>query len=78
MSNFVSYLANADVALSVSCTLASTVIGIVATPLLVWLLVGQAVPIAVGGLAITVLKVVIMPISGGMLINTLWHRPLQR
>jgi BASS family bile acid:Na+ symporter len=78
MSNFVSYLAQADVALSVACTLLSTLIGVVGTPLLVWLLAGHTVPIAVGGLAITVLKVVLMPISVGMVLNTYFHVQLRR
>ncbi len=78
MSNFVSYLAKADVALSVACTLTSTCLGILATPLLVWLFAGHTVPIAIGGLAMTVLKVVIIPLSGGMLFNTFFQRQLQR
>ena len=78
MSNFVSYLANADVALSIACTLTSTLLGVMLTPLLVWLLAGHTVPIAVGGLAMTVLNVVLFPVFAGMLLNTFFHARLNR
>lgn len=41
-SNVIAYLARADVALSVAITFASTLLAVVATPLLTWVYLGSA------------------------------------
>ena len=64
-SNVVSYLAKADVALSVTLTLMSTLLAVAATPLLTWLLVGQTIPVAVGGMLLSLLKIVLLPVLLG-------------
>ena len=75
-SNVVSYLAKADVALSVTLTLMSTLLAVVATPLLTWLLVGQTVPVAVSGMLLSLLKIVLFPVLLGVMLNTFFHRRL--
>ncbi len=56
-SNVVTYLARADVPLSVAMTTVSTVSAIVATPALTKLLVGHLVPVDAGALLLSTLQV---------------------
>ncbi len=56
-SNVVTFLANADVALSVMMTTASTLLAVAATPALTKLLVGTLVPVSVGALLASTLQV---------------------
>lgn len=77
-SNVVSYLAKADVALSVTLTLMSTLLAVAATLLLTWLLVGQTIPVAVGDMLLSLLKIVLIPVLLGVLLNTLFHQHLVR
>ena len=46
-SNVIAYLARANVALSVAITFASTLLAIIATPLLTWLYLGERIPVPV-------------------------------
>ncbi|MCB1494305.1 MAG: bile acid:sodium symporter family protein [Bauldia sp.] len=68
-SNVMSYLAKADVALSVSMTMASTLLAVVATPTLVWLYVGKTVPVDVAGMLESLVQIVVVPVVAGALIN---------
>lgn len=77
-SNVISYLAKADVALSVSLTLISTLLAVVATPVLTWLLVGQTIPVAVGAMLLSLLKIVLIPVLFGVALNTFFHQQLRR
>lgn len=56
-SNVVTFLARADVPLSVAMTTVSTLSAIVATPLLTQLLVGHLVPVNAGSLLLSTLQV---------------------
>ena len=56
-SNLVTYLAHADVALSVAMTTVSTLVAVVATPVLTKFLVGTLVPVSVGALLLSTLQV---------------------
>ncbi len=56
-SNVVTFLARADVPLSVAMTTVSTLSAIVATPALTQLLVGHLVPVNAGGLLLSTLQV---------------------
>ena len=56
-SNIVTFLANADVALSVMMTTVSTVAAVVMTPLLVKALVGALVPVDPKGLFLSTIQV---------------------
>ena len=76
-SNVMSYLAKADVALSVSLTIASTLLAVVATPLLTWLLIGRTVPVDAGGMLLSLVQIVLLPITLGVLINRFFGRFLK-
>ena len=77
-SNVICYLARGNVALSVSLTLLSTLLAFALTPALTWLYVGHAVPVPVWDMLYSVLKIVVIPVLLGALINTLLGNRLQR
>lgn len=68
-SNVIAYLARADVALSVTLTACSTVLAVGMTPALIWLLGGQYLPVDPGSLLLDVIKIVLIPVGAGLLIN---------
>ena len=68
-SNVITYLAKGDVALSIGMTAVSTVIAPLLTPLLVFLLAGQSIDVNVGGMFLSIIQVVFVPILFGFLIN---------
>ena len=68
-SNLVTYIAGADVALSVVMTVCSTMAAIILTPLLTQLLVGSMVPVDTWLLFKQTLQVVIIPVMLGVLLN---------
>ncbi|MBA4143495.1 MAG: bile acid:sodium symporter family protein [Nitrosospira sp.] len=68
-SNLVSYIAGADVALSVVMTVCSTLAAVFFTPLLTQLLVGAMVPVDTWLLFKQTLQVVIVPVILGVLLN---------
>lgn len=70
-SNVICYLARGDVALSISMTLVSTLVAVVATPLLTWVYVGQGVPVPVLDMLLSLLRIVLVPVTAGVLINQL-------
>jgi len=68
-SNVVSYIARADVALSVLMTMCSTFAAVVMTPLLTQWLAGAYVPVDAWNLFFNTLQVVVLPVTLGMLLN---------
>lgn len=68
-SNLVSYIAKADVALSVVMTVCSTMAAIMLTPLLTQLFAGALVPVDTWMLFKQTLQVVIIPVILGVLLN---------
>lgn len=68
-SNVVSYLARANVALSVTLTTISTIIAVVMTPWLTAELAGSRMHVDAGGLFISTLQVVLLPVIAGVLLN---------
>lgn len=68
-SNVVAYLANANLALSVTMTMASTLIAVVATPLLTGWLAGKFVEIDQWNLFINMVAIVLLPVIAGVLLN---------
>jgi BASS family bile acid:Na+ symporter len=68
-SNVVTYLARANVALSVLLTMVSTVLATVMTPFLVKLLAGQYVPVDAWAMLLSTAQVVLAPVLFGVLIN---------
>ena len=65
-SNVITYLSKGDVALSVGMTLVSTVLAPVMTPLMVKLLAGQIVPVHFWGMFLSIVQVVILPVTLGL------------
>ena len=70
-SNVVSYLARGDVALSVTMTSISTLLAPVLTPLLTLWLAGEYMPVSAGSMAMSIVKVVLVPVVGGLLVRML-------
>jgi BASS family bile acid:Na+ symporter len=68
-SNVISYLAKADVALSIVLTSVSTLLAFLATPFLTWVFIGQTVDVDVTGMLVSVVNVVIVPVVLGLAIN---------
>lgn len=77
-SNVICYLAKGNVALSITLTLFSTLLAVIAMPTLTWLYLGERIPVPVWGMLLTVLKIVIAPVCVGVLINHLAGRKLDR
>ncbi|MDN2663587.1 bile acid:sodium symporter family protein [Psychromonas sp. 14N.309.X.WAT.B.A12] len=75
-SNVMCFLAKGDVALSISMTAISTLLGVIFTPLLVELLAGKAIDIPVAGMIISLIKIVLIPVVLGVVINTFLHKPI--
>ncbi len=71
------YLSRGDVALAVTIGALSTLVGVVATPLLTWLYVGDAVPVNVMGMLLSILQIVVLPVTLGLLLNH-FARPVVR
>lgn len=69
-SNVVSYLARADVALSVTMTSVSTLLAPVMTPLLTLWLVGERLPVDGWGMAVAIVQIVLVPVLLGLLVRT--------
>ena len=72
-SNVMSYLAKANLALSVTLTAVATVLAPLLTPFLMQNLAGQFVPIDFWAMMWSITKIVIIPIIGGLLFNHFFH-----
>mgnify|MGYP006278241567 CR=1 FL=1 len=72
-SNMITYLARANVALSVILTLASTVLAFIFTPLWTSQLAGQIVPVDAWGMCLSALQLTVAPVILGVLIR--WKTP---
>ncbi len=70
-SNVVCYLARGDVALSITLTACSTLLAVLATPLLTWIYIGQKVPVPLASMVLSVLQIVLLPVAGGVVLNHL-------
>jgi len=68
-SNVIAYLAKADVALSITMTVVSTLLSIVVTPYITLLYVGQSVPVPALSMLISILKLVLAPVVLGVIVN---------
>jgi BASS family bile acid:Na+ symporter len=73
-SNVVSYLAKADVPLSVTMTAISTLLAVIMTPLLTVWLAGSRIDVNGWGLFWSTIQVVILPITIGVLMNRFFPR----
>lgn len=72
-SNVMAYLAKANVALSVTLTAVSTMLAPLMTPMLMEFFAGEFVPIDFWGMMWSIVKMVILPIIGGLLFNHFFH-----
>lgn len=70
-SNVMTWLAGGHVALSVTMTMVSTVISVVATPFITWLIVGQSIDVPVLGMLMSIAQLVIAPIALGVIVHHL-------
>ncbi|APU14693.1 MULTISPECIES: bile acid:sodium symporter family protein [Actinoalloteichus] len=77
-SNVIVYLAKGDVALSVTMTSVSTLLSPLFTPLLVLWLAGSALPVDAGGLLLSIVQVVLVPVVAGLLLRALAGRFVER
>ena len=68
-SNVIAYLARANVALSVAMTTCSTLAGIILTPYLTASLSGNYLAVDAWGLFYSTLKVVLLPVTLGVILN---------
>ena len=72
-SNVMTYLSKGDVALSVGMTAVSTILAPLLTPLLTLLYAGQRVDVNVMSMFLSIVKVVLVPIALGFIINHFFH-----
>ncbi|GAA0827926.1 bile acid:sodium symporter family protein [Marinomonas arenicola] len=71
-SNVMCYLAKGDTALSISMTAISTLLGVVLTPFLVSLMIGQSVDVPAMSMLMSLVKIVLVPVAVGVLMNVLF------
>ena len=72
-SNVMTYLSKGDVALSVGMTAVSTVLAPFLTPLLTLLYAGQRVEVTPVNMFMSIVKVVLVPIALGFVVNHFFH-----
>ena len=77
-SNVMTYLAKGDVALSVGMTSVSTILAPFLTPLLTYVFAGQTVDVNMVEMFMSIVKVVIIPIVLGCLINKFFSHITQK
>ena len=70
-SNVITFLSKGDVALSVGMTSVNTLLAPFLTPLITWLLLRTTVTVDVAAMFLSIIKVVIVPIVLGLVINRL-------
>jgi len=70
-SNVMSFIAKANLALSVTLTAVATMLAPLITPSLMKLLAGQFVPIDFWGMMLSIINMVILPIVAGLMFNSL-------
>lgn len=77
-SNVISYLAKADLALSVSMTVTSTLLGVVLTPLLCTFYLSDTIEVDSMGMLVSILQMVLLPVAAGSLINEFGHQMVRK
>ncbi len=68
------YLADGDVALSVTISAVSTLVGVIATPLLTRLYVDASIVVPVARLLLSIVQIVLVPVALGVLVNAVANR----
>jgi BASS family bile acid:Na+ symporter len=77
-SNVMTYIAKANLALSVTLTAIGTLTAPLTTPLWMKLLAGRMVPVDFVGMMLDIIKLVIVPIGAALLHDYLKHAPARR
>ena len=77
-SNVITFLAKGDVALSVAMTTASTLISPIMTPLITLILAGAWAPVPAGGLFVSSLKIVLVPVLLGLAVHIYFEEEVSR
>lgn len=77
-SNVICYLAKGDVALSIVLTSVSTLLAFLATPFLTWFFIGQTIDVDVFGMVVSVVKIVIVPVTFGLVLNYFFEEKINR
>ncbi|CNC99338.1 ketopantoate/pantoate/pantothenate transporter PanS [Yersinia pseudotuberculosis] len=77
-SNVMIYLAKGDVALSVTISAVSTLVGVFATPLLTRLYVDATISVDVIGMLKSILQIVVIPITSGLIIHHTFTKTVKR
>jgi len=72
-SNVMSFIARANLALSVTLTAVATLLAPLMTPLLMKLLAGQYVPIDFWNMMLSIVNIVILPIVAGLIFNAVGY-----
>ncbi|XXG47005.1 hypothetical protein AAC387_Pa02g1718 [Persea americana] len=70
LSSYASFLSKGDVALSILLTSSTTISSVVITPLLTGLLIGSVVPVDAVAMSKSILQVVLVPVTAGLILNT--------
>ncbi|MEM7144828.1 MAG: bile acid:sodium symporter family protein [Verrucomicrobiota bacterium] len=73
-SNVIAYLARANVPLSVLMTMTSTMLAVVLTPVLTKVYAGAIVPVDAGAMLWSMVKIVLLPVMGGVAINQVFGK----
>ena len=68
-SNVICYLARGNVALSITLTAISTLLAIVFTPLLAWLLIDSSIHVPASQMLLSLINIVILPVGIGVMLN---------
>ncbi|HDL7751705.1 ketopantoate/pantoate/pantothenate transporter PanS [Yersinia enterocolitica] len=77
-SNVMIYLAKGDVALSVTISAVSTLVGVFATPLLTRLYVDATISVDVVGMLKSILQIVVIPITAGLIVHHTFTKTVKR
>ena len=77
-SNVITFLSEGDVALSVGMTSVNTLLAPFLTPAITWLLLRTSVTVDTGAMFLSIIKVVILPIALGFVINRFWGKYTQK
>jgi len=73
-SNVITYLSKGDVALSVGMTSVNTLLAPILTPFITYLMLNTTVKVDMMNMFLSILKVVIVPIAIGFIINHFWGK----
>ncbi|XP_028769712.1 probable sodium/metabolite cotransporter BASS3, chloroplastic [Neltuma alba] len=70
LSSYASFLSKGDIALSILLTSCTTIASVLLTPLLTGLIIGSVVPVDAVAMSKSILQVVLVPVTLGLLLNT--------